>query len=119
MLGHSVSSCGAAQELKHLNLAVNNLTKVQNLQGCESLQRLDLTVNFIPKAGLLSLHSLQGNGHLQELQLMGNPCASWPQYRAYIVALLPQLCRLVSLRHSADLPCLQGCLGGRCPLTSC
>ena len=39
----------AAQELQHLNMAVNNLTKVQNLQGCESLAKLDLSVNFIPK----------------------------------------------------------------------
>ena len=83
------------QELQHLNLAVNNLTKVQNLQGCESLQKLDLTVNFIPKAGLLSLHSLQSNSQLHELHLLGNPCAEWQHYRPYVVALLPQLCRLV------------------------
>lgn len=39
-----------------MNLALNNILRVQNLQRCESLRRLDLTANFIDKAGLLSLH---------------------------------------------------------------
>ena len=87
--------CGCAQELRHLNVAVNNLTKVQNLQGCESLAKLDLSVNFIPLAGLLSLASLQRNGALRELHLLGNPCSQWPRYRGYVVGLLPQLRQLV------------------------
>ena len=90
------------QELQHLNIAVNNLTKVQNLQGCESLRKLDLTVNFIPKAGLLSLSSLKSNSQLQELHLLGNPCASWQHYRPYVIALLPQLHRLVSPSDMLD-----------------
>ena len=76
-------------------MAVNNLTKVQNLQGCESLSKLDLSVNFIPLAGLLSLASLQRNEALRELHLLGNPCSRWPQYRSYVIALLPQLGQLV------------------------
>ena len=43
------------QELEQLNLAVNNIQRVQNLQRCESLRRLDLSVNFIDRAGLLTL----------------------------------------------------------------
>ena len=43
------------QELEHLNLALNNIQRVQNLQRCESLRRLDLTANFVDTAGLLSL----------------------------------------------------------------
>ena len=85
----------AVQELEYLNLAINNITKVQNLQRCESLQRLDLTINFIPKAGLLSLCSLAANYNLQELFLIGNPCTDWPGYRQYVVANLPQLQKLV------------------------
>lgn len=84
------------QELEYLNLAVNNLTKIQNLQRCESLQKLDLTVNFVDKAGLLSLASLQHNEHLSELYLLGNPCAEWHGYRSYVVATLPQLRKLVT-----------------------
>lgn len=68
---------------------------MQNLQRCESLARLDLTVNFIPKAGLLSLASLAGSFNLRELFLTGNPCTDWPGYRQYVVASLPQLAKLV------------------------
>lgn len=35
------------KELEYLNLALNNITKVENLESCESLKKLDLTVNFI------------------------------------------------------------------------
>jgi protein TilB len=83
------------QDLEYLNLAINNITKVQNLQRCESLQRLDLTINFIPKAGLLSLRSLAANYNLRDLFLIGNPCTDWPGYRQYVVAQLPQLAKLV------------------------
>eukprot|EP00877_Chromochloris_zofingiensis_P015031 jgi/Chrzof1/9782/Cz04g15170.t1 len=82
------------QELQYLNLAVNNITKVQNLQRCESLQKLDLTVNFVNKAGLLSISSLADNYNLQELFLIGNPCTEWPGYRHYVIAKLPQLQKL-------------------------
>jgi protein TilB len=81
--------------LQYLNLAVNNITKVQNLQRCESLQKLDLTLNFVPKAGLLSIPSLAGNYNLRELFLIGNPCTDWHGYRQYIVGKLPQLAKLV------------------------
>lgn len=37
--------------LNYLNLAINNVTKLQNLQKCEALQKLDLTMNFIDKVG--------------------------------------------------------------------
>jgi protein TilB len=55
----------APQDLEYLNLAMNNITKVQNLQRCESLTKIDLTINFIPKAGLLSLASLGANYNLK------------------------------------------------------
>lgn len=80
-----------------MNMAVNNLTKIQNLQRCESLQKLDLTVNFLDKAGLLSVQSLQHNDHLAELYLLGNPCAEWHGYRPFIVGTLPQLRKLVRI----------------------
>jgi hypothetical protein len=83
------------QDLEYLNLALNNITKLQNLQRCESLQKLDLTVNFVPKAGLLSLPSLTGNYNLRELYLTGNPCTDWEGYRPYVIATLLQLQKLV------------------------
>ena len=95
----------AAQELEHLNLALNNVTRVQNLQRCESLRKLDLTANFIDTAALPALHSLQHNQQLHELHLLGNPCTKWTGYRAYVVATVPQLDILVSGLHArTELP---------------
>ena len=86
------------KELEYLNLALNNLRRVENLERCESLAKLDLTMNFIETTSLLSLATLQGNMHLKELHLIGNPCTEWSAYRPYVIATLPQLKRLV-------LPC--------------
>jgi len=91
--------------LRYLNLAVNNLTKVENLHRCESLHKLDLTMNFIPVAALPSLRSLASLYNLRELHLLGNPCQQWQHYRQYVVAHLPQLTRLV--RHVLNT--LAGC----------
>lgn len=35
------------KELEYLNLALNNILKIEGIEGCESLQKLDLTVNFV------------------------------------------------------------------------
>ena len=93
------------QELEYLNMAVNNLTRIQNLQRCESLQKLDLTVNFLDKAGLLSVQSLQRNENLAELYLVGNPCTEWPGYRPFIVGTLPRLKKLVCLFSYSRITC--------------
>jgi len=101
------------KELEYLNVAVNNIVRIENLQRCESLKKLDLTMCFVPVAGLLSLKSLAENYALRELYLVGNPCADWvagkadgappmddPRaqpgmgYRDYVVGTLPQLTRL-------------------------
>lgn len=106
------------QDLQYLNLAVNNITKVQNVQRCESLQKLDLTLNFVPKAGLLSIASLAGNHNLRELFLVGNPCTDWHGYRQYVIGTLPHLAKLVSsctsgnssnVRHRCSSSCRQKC----------
>ena len=85
----------ALQELEYLNLAVNNITCIENLHRCESLRRLDMTMNFIPLAALTSLTNLAGLYALRELYLLGNPCTQWPFYRSYVMAILPQLQQLV------------------------
>lgn len=82
------------QELEHLNLAVNNITAVEGLGRCESLRKVDLTLNFVPPGGLPSLACLRSCHLLEELHLVGNPCATWHGYRAYVAATLPQLRRL-------------------------
>lgn len=60
------------KKLEYLNLAINNIEKIENLEGCESLQKLDLTLNFIGE--LTSVENLTENIHLRELFLTGNPC---------------------------------------------
>ena len=35
------------KELEYLNLALNNISKIEGIEGCESLKKLDLTCNFI------------------------------------------------------------------------
>lgn len=57
--------------------------------GCENLQKLDLTVNFV--GCLSSVESLKHNLHLRELFLVGNPCTAFQGYREYVVVTLPQL----------------------------
>lgn len=57
--------------------------------GCESLEKLDLTVNFVGR--LSSVERLKHNPHLTELFLVGNPCTKFQGYREYVVVTLPQL----------------------------
>lgn len=90
-------SRSCSQDLQELNLAINNLTRVDNLHRCESLHSLDLTLNFIASSALPSLASLADNCHLRQLTLLGNPCCGWHGYRNYVVSLLPQLAKLVGL----------------------
>ncbi|KAM9844976.1 dynein axonemal assembly factor 11 [Aulostomus maculatus] len=77
------------KKLEYLNLALNNVEVIENLEGCESLQKLDLTVNFVGR--LSSVETLQHNIHLRELFLVGNPCTQFDGYRSYVVSCLPQL----------------------------
>ena len=85
-----------AQELVYLNVALNNLTAIDHLQRCESLQKLDLSVNFIDASGLSSMTTLQHNTGLRQLHLLGNPCTAWARHRQYVAGVLPQLESLVS-----------------------
>uniref|UniRef100_A0A671N936 Leucine-rich repeat-containing protein 6 n=1 Tax=Sinocyclocheilus anshuiensis TaxID=1608454 RepID=A0A671N936_9TELE len=87
-----IENVGRLKKLEYLNLALNNTEVIENLEGCESLQKLDLTVNFVGK--LSSVESLKQNVLLRELYLVGNPCTEFHGYRQYVVACLPQLQRL-------------------------
>eukprot|EP00904_Undaria_pinnatifida_P003850 jgi/Undpi1/13466/HiC_scaffold_8.g03125.m1 len=83
------------KELEYLNLALNNISKVEGLQSCEFLNKLDLTVNFVDLDELeSSVDAMEGNLHLRDLYMMGNPCQSWEGFEAYVIARLPQLERL-------------------------
>eukprot|EP00804_Cyclotella_cryptica_P015577 CCRYP_003588-RA/>CCRYP_003588-RA protein AED:0.07 eAED:0.07 QI:0/-1/0/1/-1/1/1/0/418 len=101
--------------LEYLNLALNNITKINGVRGMEFLRKLDLTLNFIPVENLeKSIDELTECRSLEELFLIGNPCmgigdvnsesqtedcpdhsaenvASWHGCRPYIIARLPSL----------------------------
>lgn len=53
------------KKLEYLNLALNNIERIENLQGCESLKKLDLTVNFIGE--LTGIETLKNTIHLETL----------------------------------------------------
>lgn len=70
-----LENLGRLKRLEYLNVALNNIVVIENVQRCESLKKLDLTVNFIELANLeTSLNNLKRNELLEDLYLMGNPC---------------------------------------------
>jgi len=97
------------RSLEYLNLALNNVTKVEGISGMEWLRKLDLTLNFIDVDALEeSADELSKCRSLEELFLLGNPCMGvsndgdvtspssqeqlgWEGCRAFIVARLPNL----------------------------
>ncbi|KAH8068839.1 hypothetical protein JL721_6410 [Aureococcus anophagefferens] len=81
------------KDLEYLNLALNNISKVEGLDKCEFLNKLDLTVNFVDVDALEeSMDNLASRIHLRDLYMMGNPAqVDWPGFKNYVVARLPQL----------------------------
>ncbi|NWX21347.1 TILB protein, partial [Aegotheles bennettii] len=84
-----IENVGKLKKLEYLNVALNNIERIENLEGCEELKKLDLTANFIGE--LSSIESLKYNIHLKELFLVGNPCTEFEGYRQFVVATLHQL----------------------------
>ena len=75
--------------LEYLNLAMNNIERIENTEPLESLEKLDLTLNFIGE--ITSVAVLKSNPKLKTLYLMGNPCAKFEFYKEYVIATLPQI----------------------------
>jgi len=42
-----IENIGKLKSLEYLNMAINNVKKIEGLKFCESLNKLDLTLNFI------------------------------------------------------------------------
>ncbi|CAD8090532.1 unnamed protein product [Paramecium primaurelia] len=83
------------RELEYLNLALNNIKLIEGIENCESLMKLDLTVNFVDLQNLeKSVQCLQ-KCRLKELYLTGNPCTDWQGYRNYVIGQVDSL-------HSLD-----------------
>ena len=81
------------KDLEYLNMALNNVKKIEGLQNCEFLKKIDLTVNFIDVNDLEeSIDHLVASSNLKDLYMMGNPCqVNWSGFTSFVVAKLPQL----------------------------
>lgn len=83
------------KEMEYLNLALNNISKIEGIENCECLNKLDMTVNFVDVEDLEeSMYNLKANIMLTDLYMTGNPCTDWEGFRAYTMAHLPQLKQL-------------------------
>merc|ERR1719271_740712 len=68
---------------------------IEGIEGCESLKKLDLTVNFVDIEDLeMSIYNLKANIMLEDLYLSGNPCEDWAGFKQYVIAHLPRLKKL-------------------------
>jgi len=80
------------KELQYLNVALNNITKLEGLKGCESLKKLDLTCNFIDLEDLEeSLLHLKEVPSLREIYFTGNPCSDWKGLRELTLAMVDSI----------------------------
>lgn len=83
------------KELEYVNFAVNSIGLIEGIRGCESLQKMDLTLNFIDVEDFEeSMDNLAELPDFRELYLLGNPCTDWEHWKDYVVARLPHLGRL-------------------------
>ena len=98
------------KELEYINLALNNISVIENIEGCESLNKLDLTLNFIDIEDLeISMMNLKEVHSMRLLYMTGNPCTDWPNYRRYVIAMCPQLTSLdgTEISHHERIQCGQ------------
>jgi protein TilB len=83
------------KELEYINAAVNNISLIEGIRGCESLQKLDLTLNFIDIEDFEeSVDNLAEVPDFREIYLTGNPCTDWPHWKEYLMARLDTLGRI-------------------------
>jgi protein TilB len=76
-------------------MAVNSVSKIEGLKRCESLNKIDLTLNFVDIEDLReSCENMEWCPLLTDLYLTGNPCTDWANYRLYVVAKVESLLRL-------------------------
>ncbi len=73
---HLLSRCGGwhVQELLNLNLAINQIRTIENLEGCESLEKLDLTLNQVSACpSTPPVHYAHASASLQALLCPNGP----------------------------------------------
>ena len=83
------------KELEYLNVAVNSISKIEGIKRCESLNKLDMTLNFVDLEDFQeSCEEMEWCENLVEVYMVGNPCTDWENYKEYIIAKVPQIMRL-------------------------
>lgn len=76
-------------------MAVNSVKKIEGIRRCESLNKLDLTLNFVDLEDLKdSCEEMEWCENLIEVYMVGNPCTDWEHFREYVIAKCPQIMRL-------------------------
>lgn len=83
------------KDLRYLNMALNNIKKIEGLGSCEKLAKLDFTVNFIDVDFFQkSIENLKKNRELKELYLTGNPCTEFKGWKEFVIHTLQQIGKL-------------------------
>ena len=83
------------KQLEYVNLAVNSISLIEGVRGCESLQKIDLTLNFVDIEDFgESVDNLAELPDIREVFLVGNPCTDWPYWKEYLIARVTTLGRL-------------------------
>jgi Leucine-rich repeat (LRR) protein len=80
------------QNIEICSLSLNKIKSLRDFQHCRKLTELYLRKNSIEN--LQDIKYLQSLAHLKVLWLWDNPICQHPNYRAYILKLLPNLTKL-------------------------
>ncbi|XP_017889561.2 uncharacterized protein LOC108630659 [Ceratina calcarata] len=87
MPGYGISSLS---DLRKIYLGYNKLTTLEFLKDAYSLRVIDLKFNKVDD--LLELQNCKGL--IQEMDLRGNGCTRWPNYKAVILFSIPSIQRI-------------------------
>mmetsp|Transcript_12856 Transcript_12856/g.17566 ORF Transcript_12856/g.17566 Transcript_12856/m.17566 type:complete len:221 (+) Transcript_12856:113-775(+) len=96
----NVSVLACVPNVEVLSLSVNRITELEPFGACRQLQELYLRKNEVRV--LDELDHLISLSSLRVLWLVDNPCADVPDYRARVIAKLPQLHKLDHNNISED-----------------
>lgn len=87
-----IENVGKLKELEYLNLALNNIQVIENLEGNESLLKLDLTCNFLDiETWEESCNNLAKCPAIKEIYMTGNPIQSFNGWKEILIGTVDTL----------------------------
>lgn len=95
-----VSILSQMPNIEVLALSINKISTLKDFQHCGKLQELYIRRNNIKN--LAEIKYLQNLPHLKTLWLSENPCADHPNYRQYVLSVLPNLQKLDNKEVTSD-----------------